>query len=161
MTPSSHNSAAPTAKAEYGEYECSRAARAAAINFASSNAFGIGRPFGFAGLVPADFTVTQEANRKDAPTTRPIDLQTYAIAGLDFFAFVRQAAKKPDGQTADRLEVFVRQVQPEPRVDVFDVRAGVDDRFVVGDRPDRLFLAFVVLVAYLADDLLEQILHRH
>ncbi len=51
-------------------------------------------------------------------------------------------------------------MQTEPRVDVLDVRLRIDDRLTRSDDPNRLFFALVVLVADLADDLLEQVLHR-
>ena len=105
--------------------------------------------------------VGEHAHGEDAPAARAIDAQPHAVAGVDLFAFVRQAAEQADRVAADRFELFVRQVQAERGVDVFDVRAGLDDRFVVGDLANRFFFALVVLVANLADDLFEQIFHRH
>ena len=55
----------------------------------------------------------------------------------------------------------MRQLDPKCGVDVFDVRAGFDDRFARRDGADRLFFSLVVFVANLADDLLEQIFHRY
>src|ERR1700686_850403 len=105
--------------------------------------------------------VGEHANAQDAAAAGTVDPQGHAVAGVDLFALARQAPEQADGITADRFELFVRKRDAQRGVDVFDVRAGFDDRLALGDRADRFFFAFIVFVADLADDLFEQIFHRH
>src|SRR5579884_1659429 len=103
----------------------------------------------------------QHADGEDPAPARTVDAQPHALDRVDLLALARQPSEQADDIAADRLELFVRERDPERRVHVFDVRARLDDGLGVADPADGLFFTFVVLVPDLADDLLQEIFHRH
>jgi len=80
----------------------------------------------------------------------------HPVAGL------RNASEDAKNKSTDRRRLFVRNLESETVVQLADVGAARDERFTRAGL-NRFFLIFrrVVLIEYLADDLFEQILHRH
>jgi hypothetical protein len=102
-----------------------------------------------------DGAVGVDAHRKYSAAASALHAQARVRVGFDFLAFGGKAPEQPNRITADRLEIFGRNLGPQPRVHVFDVRAGIDDGFACGNFANRFLLVFVVLVANFTDDFLE------
>src|SRR4051794_22802981 len=83
-------------------------------------------------------------------------------AGDHPVARLRNAAENSENKSTDRRRVFVWNLQAEAVIELADVRAARNEGFPRTSLY-RLFLIFrrVVLVKNLADDLFEQIFHRH
>src|SRR5438874_4033114 len=85
-------------------------------------------------------------------------------AGFDGLARLRESTELGDDKSAERVVVRSglrrRQVQVERLADVLERNPRVHQRLALRHRQHHLLLD-VVLVAYLADDLLDQILDRH
>ena len=98
-------------------------------------------------------------------TRRRLSAVTSALAPraeLHLVSCARQPAEELDDERADRLaELGVRHLHAD-RAQLLHRRAPVDLPGVLGARDlDDLLRLLVELVADLADDLLEQVLHRH
>ena len=108
---------------------------------------------------PVAHRVQVHRERLDAP---PVHLAhgEHRVARRHAVAHDRQPAERAEDVAADRRVLVVGHLEAEPLVELPDVRRARDQHVGVRIRRRQL-LRLVVLVEDLADDLLEQILHRH
>ena len=73
-----------------------------------------------------------------------LDTQLHSVSRRHLFALMWEMAEGSDEIAADRFELFVREMRPELGVDVFNVDAGIDDRFARIEQVNRLFFSLIV-----------------
>src|SRR5439155_7996394 len=109
-------------------------------------------------LAVATALLERDGEAVDARAFDLDDLEAHAVVG-DLVAGLRGAAEEAEDEAGHRVVVLVREVGPEPLVEVVDRKRPVDPDRVLVDLLDRL-VREVELVLDLADDLLEQVLER-